>query len=172
MNKMANPEYRDVPEKYNVSFYEDCFKQDVEAVGKIDIDAIRAKYVHLLNEKKITEEKLNELIEVAASLDCCGNKLYSFIRNSVIHGLFSFRDGIHFPGLILGTMGNKNEHLKPEYMNDVIAITCLIDSLYTMEMTWGVTNYYRQDIDYDPHINFLQKCLDVANEKKKESTEE
>jgi len=162
----------DVPEKYNVSFYEDCFKHDIAAVSKIDIDATRAKYEHLVNEKKITEERLNELIGVVASLDCCGNKLYSFIRNSVVHGLFSFRDGIYFPELILGTMGNDNEHLKPEYMNDVIAITCLIDSLFTMEMTWGVTNYYRQDIDYDPHINFLQKCLDVANEKKKESTEE
>lgn len=161
----------EVPEEFNASFYEDCFKKDMDAIHSVDIESEKTKYMHLVAENKITEEKLDEMVEMLTSHDS-GNKMYSFIRKSFNHGLFSFRDGLYFNELILGTMGRDNEHLKPEYMDDVVAITCLMDSMSALEMTWGVTNYYRQDVNYDQHIGFLQKCLDVAMDKKKESTEE
>jgi hypothetical protein len=54
-------------------------------------------------------------------------------------------------------------------MKEVIEVALLYDALYHMQMTWGNTNYYSQEINYDLHIEFLKKCLSVAEEKKKEN---
>ena len=53
-------------------------------------------------------------------------------------------------------------------MKEGVEIAGLIESLKQLEMTWGVTNYYRQDVDYNQHIGFLNECLNVAKTKKEE----
>ena len=77
-------------------------------------------------------------------------------------------DGIHMPRLILSTIGIGEEHLEMKYMKEVVETASIISALMRIEMTWGVTSYYRQEIDYDRHINFLEKCLDVVKSKKEE----
>jgi hypothetical protein len=57
-------------------------------------------------------------------------------------------------------------------MKEVIEVALLYDALYHMQMTWNNTNYYSQEINYDLHIEFLKKCLSVAEDKKKEYDEE
>ena len=54
------------------------------------------------------------------------------------------------------------------FMKEVVEVALLYDAMRMLEMTWGNTNNYRQDVDYRPHMVFLRKCLDVAEEKQKE----
>jgi hypothetical protein len=48
----------------------------------------------------------------------------------------------------------------------------LYDAMNMLQMTWGNTNYYRQDINYNLHVRFLEKCLSVVKEKKRKYEEE
>lgn len=93
---------------------------------------------------------------------------YSFRRNTLGYGLFVYREGMTMQSNILSQFGNFDEHIDPKYMKEVVEIAALIESLKQLEMTWGVTNYYRQDVDYNQHIRFLNECLNVAKSKKEE----
>ena len=62
--------------------------------------------------------------------------------------------------------------MKPEYMKEIIEVALLYNALISLNMTWNNTSYYNQDIDYGKHIQFLEKCLDVAKEKYSEYNDE
>lgn len=155
----------EVPPQFELPFYEDCFKWDMAT-----IDGMKSsKYLNIIEKEGLSDNDIESLMRFLER----GNSLYSFVHEPINYGMFSYREGINFPEIILATLTlGANNHLNPEYMDDVIAVVCLMDSMRELEMTWGVTNYYRQDIDYDPHITFLNKCLDVANAKKTEFNKE
>ena len=93
---------------------------------------------------------------------------YTFRRNPLHFGLFSYREGITMTSCILAQFGNNDEHINPNYMKEVVEVAAIINALQTLQMTWGVTNYYKQDVDYNQHIGFLNECLNVAKTKKEE----
>ncbi len=129
-----------VPEEFNEGFLESCFKKDLNAI-KLDED-IFDEDTQLMN--------------------------YSFRRDNFRNGLFSYRTGLTMQSNILSQFGNFNEHIDQKYMKEVVEIAAIINALQELEMTWGVTNYYRQDVDYNQHIGFLNECLNVAKSKKEE----
>ena len=129
-----------VPEEFNEGFLESCFKKDLNAI-KLDED-IFDEDTQLMN--------------------------YSFRRDNFRNGLFSYRTGLTMQSNILSQFGNFNEHVDQKYMKEVVEIASIINALQELEMTWGVTNYYRQDADYNQHIGFLNECLNVAKSKKEE----
>lgn len=137
----------DVPEEFEETFFESVFKEECDSVNSEECD----------------------------SMDFGKRDLegYSFKRHCYGHGqgLFRYREGIGMTGCILSQFGFYEEHLKPEYMKEVVETAALIDGLHILELTWGVTNYYRQDVDYNQHLNFLEKCIEVVKEKKAEEEE-
>ena len=155
---------------------EDCYVWLENDFGKFD------KVSHTISElcEKIgcdVPEEFNEgflescfkknLIDI--ELDKDTNTLgYSFRRNTLGYGLFSYREGMTMQSNILSQFGNFDEHIDPKYMKEVVEIAAIINALRELEMTWGVTNYYRQDVDYNQHIGFLNECLNVAKTKKEE----
>lgn len=138
----------EVPEKYNESYYEMCFLRDIEKIAK----------------KKTEIESLSEKPDDD----------FSFRRYFVPYGLFktnSSSRGINSLKLI--SLGTDNAHLDVKYMKEVVEIAALYEAMESLQMTWGNTNYYRQDVSYDIHINFLEKCLALAKDKQKnEETED
>lgn len=133
-----------VPEQYNKSYYESRFLAGIEYMKK---------------EKTLVETLLGDK-----------SNEYSFLRHAE-RGLFRCTEHGGISGFLLCSLGSKDEHMDVKYMKEVIEVALLYDALYFMQMTWGNTNYYRQDINYDQHIKFLKNCLSVAEEKKKEHEE-
>lgn len=97
---------------------------------------------------------------------------YTFDKNYYHNGLFHQPEGIFMGSAILRSLGVDNEHLDIKYMKEVVEIASIINALRNLQMTWGVTNSYSQDINYDDRINFLQECLNVAEQKKNEWSDE
>lgn len=155
----------EVPPQFELPFYEDCFKWDMATIEGMK----SSNHLNIIGKEGFSDMDVESLMRFLER----GNSLYSFVYGPINHGMFSYREGINFPEITLATLTlGANVHLKPEYMDDVIAVVCLMDSMCKLGMTWGITNYYSQYIDYDPHIGFLNKCLEVANTKKTESNKE
>lgn len=133
----------EIPEKYNRSYYETCFLEDI---------------------KKISDKSLSR---IDIRLMFSENRHYSFLRYGE-YGLFHQGEHTGIHSYLLCSFGNNDEHMQENFMKEVIEIALLYDALIQMEMTWGNTSYYRQDISYEPHIEFLKKCLEVAESKRKE----
>jgi hypothetical protein len=130
----------DVPEVYEEKYYESRFKDGI---------------------KKLKEKKT--AFDMPASRD----DEYSFLRG-FNRGLFNSGENSGISDFLLCSLGENNEHMDIKFMKDVIEVALLYDAMRMLQMTWGNTNYYRQDVDYGPHIEFMRKCLDVAEEKKRE----
>ena len=179
----------DVPEEFEETFFENVFKSEAlsEDKEKLLIDYYKSlvgkqgrngvftqedvdKLIKDHNERTPEEKEDDYLILDFVTTGGVSEK-YSFKRHSQNYGLFYFRDGMTMTHLILSQFGNKDEHLDLKYMKEVIEIAAIIDALNNLQMTWGVTNYYRQDVNYDQHINFLNECLNVAKEKKEKHEE-
>lgn len=135
----------EIPEKYNASYYESRFLAGIEELKK--------------------EKTLEEMLKRGR------NDEYSFLRHSD-RGLFALREHSGIKSFLICSLGSHNEHMDTKYMKEVIEVALLYDALYHMQMTWNNTNYYSQEINYDLHIEFLKKCLSVAEDKKKEYDEE
>ena len=183
----------DVPKEFDETFLECAFKEDCEVmtqekrekmlfdyyrslVGKTgkngvftqeDVDKLIEDYKNHTPEKKENDLSILDFISPIRS-----HEKYSFKRHSMGWGLFYYRDGMGMTNCILSQFGFYDEHLKPEYMKEVVETAALLDGLHTLELTWGVTNYYRQDVDYNAHINFLKECLSLVEEKKEKFDEE
>ena len=141
----------EVPEKYNEKYYENRFKIDIE----------------FLEERKQHDGDLEYLFKRSRDRD-----EYSFLRFSE-YGLFRGYDStLRCGGYLLCSLGPDDAHMKLEYMKEVIEVALLYDAMYMLQMTWGNTNYYRQDIDYSLHVRFLEKCLSLAKEKGEEDKED
>lgn len=176
----------EVPEKFEESFFENVFKNEVSLkdkekllieyykslVGKHckngvfsqeDVDKLIKEH----NESTPEEKEDDYLILDFVSTGAFEN--YSFKRHYENYGLFHFRSGMIMTNSILSQFGNKDEHLDLKYMKEVIEIASIIDALDNLQMTWGVTSYYRQYVNYDQHIDFLNECLKVAKEKKEKN---
>ena len=179
----------DVPEEFEETFFENVFKSEavLEDKEKLLIDYYKSlvgkpgrngvftqedidKLIKEHNEHTPEEKERDYLILDFVSTGGTFEK-YSFKRHSQNYGLFYFREGIFMPNCILAQFGNREEHLDLKYMKEVIEIASIIDALNNLQMTWGVTNYYRQDVNYDQHIDFLNECLNVAKEKKEKHEE-
>ena len=135
----------DVPDEYNKNYYESRFLAGIEELKtqKDEMDFLRP------NKDE-----------------------YSFLRGSEF-GLFGrCYESKGISGFIICSLGDYNAHMDVKYMREIIEVALILDSLYMLQMTWGNTNYYSQDIDYDLHINFLKSCLKVAEEKKHQCDEE
>jgi hypothetical protein len=130
----------DVPEVYEENYYESRFKAGIEE----------------LKEKKSAFDMLVSR----------GDEEYSFLRG-FNRGLFNGGENSGISGFLLCSLGEKNAHMDIKFMKEIIEVALLYDAMKLLEMTWGNTNYYRQDVDYSLHIEFLKKCLDVAEEKQK-----
>lgn len=179
----------DVPKEFEESFFESVFKKeaaplnpeekdsmlieffkgivgkigkDGEPITKEDSDEVIKKFLEKTPEERLAEY---ELLDFIIKED---DENYSFRRYTSSFGLFYFREGMCMNNCILAQFGDGDEHLDLKYMKEVVETAAIIDALQNLQMTWGVTNYYRQDVDYDQHIDFLNECLNVAKEKKKE----
>ena len=133
----------EVPKEFDVSYYMDVFQQECEDKLHMDPD----KFL-LLYGTKVKERG------------------FSFKRKFAQRGLFSDYEGIGVPSLILAQFGNGEDHLDMKYAKEVIEIALLLDSMRNLQMTWGETNYYRQEVNYKDHIDFLNECLKCCREKK------
>lgn len=184
----------DVPKEFEDTFFESVFKEECGVVSLEKREQMLFDYYHTLigqtgkngvftkedvekliedYKKKTPEEKESDLSILDFVRPRGGNpERYSFKRHSMDWGLFYYRDGMGMTNCILSQFGFKEEHLKPEYMKEVVETAALLDGLNTLQMTWGVTNYYRQDVCYNEHVNFLEKCLSIAKEKKEKFDEE
>ena len=182
----------DVPEEFEETFFESIFKKECDLMNPEKREQMLFDYYRSLvgqtgkngvfteemvkdliedYKKKTNEEKIEELDVLDFIRPSVDDERYSFKRHSYGHGLFYYRDGMGMTNCILSQFGFYEEHLKPEYMKEVVETAALIDGLYTLQMTWGVTNYYRQYVDYDQHLNFLEKCIEIVKEKKAEEEE-
>lgn len=179
----------DVPEEFEETFFENVFKSEtvLEDKEKLLIDYYKNLVGKTGRNGVFTQEDVDKLIKehnehTPEEKECdylildfvsTGRDFekYSFKRHSRNYGLFYFRDGMTMTNAILSQFGNKDEHLDLKYMKEVIEISAIIDALNNLQMTWGVTNYYRQDVNYDQHIDFLNECLNVAKQKKEEREE-
>lgn len=130
----------DVPEVYKEKYYESRFKAGI---------------------KKLKEKK--SAFDMLISRD----DEYSFLRG-FNRGLFNSGENSGISEFLICSLGENNEHMDIKFMKEVIEVALLYDAMRMLQMTWGNTNYYRQDVNYGPHIEFLRKCLDVAEEKKRE----
>ena len=181
-----------VPKEFEDTFLECSFKEDCEVMtqekreemlfdyyrslvgttGKNgvftqeDVDKLIEDYKNQTPEEKENDLSILDFISPRRS-----QEKYSFKRHSMSWGLFYYRDGMGMTNCILSQFGFYDEHLKPEYMKEVVETAALLDGLHILELTWGVTNYYRQDVDYDQHLNFLEKCIEIVKEKKAEEEE-
>lgn len=180
-----------VPKEFEDTFFETIFKEECgltfekreemlfdhyhSLVGKTGKNGIFTEEMvkDLIEdyEKKTKEEKMKELEVFEFIRPSISEDRYTFRRHCYSNGLFYYRDGIGMNNCILSQFGFYEEHLKLEYMKEVVEIAALIDGLHILELTWGVTNYYRQDVDYNQHLNFLEKCIEVVNEKKTKNEE-
>ena len=140
----------DVPEKYNERYYEARFKADIDFLLEKEKHPEDIKYIFKRSPDKYE---------------------YSFLRFAQ-YGLFrricSYSSSKH----LICSLGDDDTHMKPEYMKEIIEVALLYNALISLNMTWNNTSYYNQDIDYGKHIQFLEKCLDVAKEKYSEYTDE
>lgn len=184
----------DVPEEFEETFLESIFKKDCDfensekreqmifdyyrsLIGKNGIDGVytEEKVKDLIEEykKKTKEEKIHEfgVLHYFIRQQSKDDEIYSFKRFGSDFGLFYHRTGISMSKSILSQFGFYEEHLKPEYMKEVVETAALIDGLQILQMTWGVTNYCGQDVDYNQHLNFLEKCIEVVKEKKTKKEE-
>lgn len=184
----------DVPEEFEETFLESIFKKDCDfenmgkreqmlfdyyssLVGKTGVDGVYTEETvkNLIEQykKKTKEEKIHEfgVLNYFIRQQSKDDEIYSFKRHGNDFGLFYYRNGISMSKFILSQFGFYEEHLKPEYMKEVVETAALIDGLQILKMTWGVTNYYSQDVDYNQHLNFLEKCIEVVKEKKTKKEE-
>ena len=122
-------------------------------------------------KKKTKEEKMKELDMLDFIIPSKHEEGYSFKRQDYNNGLFYPINGMNMSNSILSQFGFGEEHLKIEYMKEVVETAALIDGLCALQMTWGVTNYYRQDVNYNLHLNFLEKCIEVVKEKQTKKEE-
>jgi hypothetical protein len=173
-----------VPPEYDESYFENRFKADVASMSPENKrEHVIKFYRSIIGHKKADGTIFDESdVEKAIKDFDEGNSdddfdflfyksedhNYSFKKVYAHYGLFNQQEGFIMDSLILRTLGKNQEHLNMQYMKEVVEIASIINALRNLQMTWGVTNYYRQDINYDDHINFLQECLDVAKEKKSE----
>jgi hypothetical protein len=184
----------DVPEEFEETFLESIFKKDCDFensekrdqmmfdyyrsfIGKTGVDGVytEEKVKDLIEDykKKTKEEKIHEfsVLNYFIRQQSKDDERYSFKRHGNDFGLFYHRTGIDMSKSILSQFGFYEEHLKPEYMKEVVETAALIDGLQILELTWGVTNYHRQDVDYNQHLNFLEKCIEVVKEKQTKKEE-
>ena len=57
--------------------------------------------------------------------------------------------------------------LRSEYKKEFVDFAALLYSLYNLQMTWGTSNYYSQDVNYDAHVKFLDFTLKLMKKKKR-----
>ena len=136
----------EVPEEFNMSYYMRCFLNDIETIKKLD--------------------KKSDLYSL--EIPNFNNEEYTFLRSSLQsnNGLYQHCYGMSNIGALLAQFGGEENHLDEKYSKEVVEIAAFLNSLVCLEMTWGVTNYYRQDVNYDQHVSFLEKCLDVVKAKR------
>jgi hypothetical protein len=136
----------EVPEEFNMPYYTRCFLNDIETIkkpgGKSDSDFFEIPYFN--------------------------NEEYSFLRSSLQchNGLYRHYYGMANVGALLAQFGGDENHLVEKYSKEVVEVAAFLNALVCLEMSWGVTNYYRQDVDYGQHVSFLEKCLDVVKAKR------
>lgn len=140
----------EVPEKYNKKYYEERFKADIA----------------FLREKEQHPGNLDWIFRHSED-----NNEYSFLRHAEF-GLFHRGENSGCTEYLICSLGEKDTHMDIKYMKEIIEVGLLYDAMNMLQMTWGNTNYYRQDINYDLHVRFLEKCLSVVKEKKRKYEEE
>ena len=156
-------------DKFNEKFLENIFRKEAAENPHPSWEVMRASLLGMAaNPDAVTDDELEKMSSKIGEYHSGGEFGYTFGRHTTERGLFGHRDGIYMPGLILAQFGDGDEHLNMEYMKEVVEVAALLDGLEKLQMTWGVTNYYRQDVDYNTHILFLQECMNVATDKEYE----
>lgn len=156
-------------DKFNEKFLENIFRKEAAENPHPSWEVMRASLLGMAaNPDAVTDDELEKISNKIGGYRSGGEFGYTFGRHTTERGLFGHRDGIYMPGLILAQFGEDDEHLNMEYMKEVVEVAALLDGLEKLQMTWGVTNYYRQDVDYNTHILFLQECMNVATDKEYE----
>lgn len=181
-----------VPKEFEETFFESVFKKECDLINPEKCEQMLFDYYRSLvgktgkngvfteemvenmieeYKKKTKEEKMKELDMLDFIIPSKHEEGYSFKRLDYNNGLFYPINGVNMSNSILSQFGFGEEHLKIEYMKEVVETAALIDGLCALQMTWGVTNYYRQDVNYNLHLNFLEKCIEVVKEKQTKKEE-
>ncbi len=125
----------DVPEKYRKSWYEMKFEQDM------------------------TRKKPER------GFFCSSKNDFYFVNNYNVYGFFY--GGEYFNGKMLAMIFKTKDcdHLKEEYKGEFVELAAFLMSMRTMNMTWGVSNYYSQSCNYSFHKNFINVCAEIIDKK-------
>lgn len=142
----------EVPEKFSELYYESRFKADIDFLAEKEKNSNNIEYIFRCSSDEHE---------------------YSFI-SFANYGLFSGYNGSIPSSYLICSLGKTtlDEHLKPEFMKEVIEVALLYETMYSLQMTWNNTNYYSQDIEYSKHIQFLENCLETAKQKNNEYNSE
>ena len=65
----------------------------------------------------------------------------------------------------------KNAELKEEYKKEFVDFACLMRGIMNLNLVWGDSNYYGQDVHYDECIKFAKTILNVMKNKQKNNTD-
>lgn len=143
-----------------------CNKVGCSVPKEFEEDWLEYSFKQLL---EIGEVNLTNLIIREDKLGFKYYELYSFKRDfSLGCGLFKRPEGSIDDEILLRMFGNTDDHLSLDYMKECCELSAFMDSLQLLDFSWGTTRYYPQDINYQNHIEFLEKCLGVCKKKENE----
>jgi hypothetical protein len=66
----------------------------------------------------------------------------------------------------------KDATVLPEYRKEYVDFGCLYFAMMNLNLVFGVSNYYSQQVNYDECVRFVQGILDVMKQKKEKDDKE
>ena len=134
---------------------EQDYDKDVNDDAKFRKFSLKSLFCHK-GRNKIKREYISFLNPDFIDHDFACRSLYS----NCVGGI-----EVDYPMILFPYQDSK---LRSEYKKEFVDFAALLYSLYNLQMTWGTSNYYSQDVNYDSHIKFLDSVLKLMKKKKKE----
>lgn len=170
-NKWVHPEYETLVQDSgyfylesdeggsDYSVYPVCYKDFFELIGCDVPEKYKKSWYEMKFEQDMTNEKPEHW------LFCSSKNDFYFVNNYNVYGFFY--GGEYYNGKMLAMIFNTKEygHLKEEYKSEFVELAAFLRSMITMNMTWGVSNYYSQTCKYSFHKNFINACAEIIDNK-------
>lgn len=154
-------DYNEKNDDYDHSIYPCCYRDFCELIGC----EVPEKYKKSWFEMKFEEDMVREKPKYGFynMKDGC-----YFINNYNVYGFF--HGGEYFNGEMFAMIFHTKDggHLKEEYKAEFVEFAAFLSAMKTMNMTWGISNYYSQSCVYSYHKNFINTCAEIIDKKIKE----
>lgn len=164
----------DVPEKYNISYYEGCFNNDIKIVSDIETKVKRELHEMIEDGRIKANDDIKEIEnDIRFVLNCTENRnrsAYSFTCSFIANSFFGDSDRSHAYNFMFDI--ENNEHISEKYRDEFVNMSNFYGTMHTLQLTWGNTHYAGQESRYDKHIEFLESCLNFEKNKKQEFIDE